>query len=304
MALIILLGDREMIQIQISNCFTDGTVRSVFKNGRYAVRNHMHKNTEIAFVVDGEIDVTVNGQKERAHKGDLVIVPPFALHSYHTERHVNLWVCVFSNDFLSGFGNKDDSYFYGERSVFTPSAELYGFFSPKLFDSHEKMFFPKPAEERRIRAVLYAIFEEYMSCVPQTSIPKKSNALPAVLAYLHDNYKRDITLSEVARSLGYNPTYLSHALTEFCGIKFRTLLNSFRVEHAMEMLKEKKHKMIDIAMECGFTCERSFYRAFMSITGSTPGNYTEEPLDSDLDNAEDKTLFPYRGVYIPSNSDL
>lgn len=139
-----------------------------------------------------------------------------------------------------------------------------------------------------------------MSCVPQTSIPKKSNALPAVLAYLHDNYKRDISLGEVAKSLGYNPTYLSHALTELGGIKFRTLLNSFRIERAMGLLKNKEYKMIDIAMECGFTCERSFYRAFMAITGSTPRAYKEEPLDSDFATAGGRSTFPYNGIYIPS----
>ena len=31
--------------------------------------------------------------------------------------------------------------------------------------------------------------------------------------------------------------------------------------------------MIDIAFECGFANERSFYRAFQSVTGMTPGEY-------------------------------
>ena len=288
-----------MIQIQISNCFTDGTVRAAFKKGRYAVHDHMHKNNEIMFVKDGEIDVTVGGKRERAKAGDVIIIPPFAVHSYHTEKFSDIWLCVFSNDYISGFADKDDSYFYGERAVFTPSECLLGFFTPKLFDSNEKIFFPTSAEARKIKAVLYAVFEEYMSSVPQTGMPKKSNALSLVLAYLHDNYKRDITLNDLAKSLGYNPAYLSHALTELGGIKFRTLLNSFRVEKAMELLKNKKYKMIDIAMECGFSCERSFYRAFMAITGSTPRAYKEEPLDSDFADASDSATFPYRGIHVP-----
>ena len=293
-----------MVQIQISNCFTEGALRACYKKGRYAVRNHMHRNTEILFVADGEIDVSVNGRTERARKGDVAVVPSFAVHSYHTEEYCNVWLCVFSNDFISDFTDSDSTRFCGERVVFTPTATLLDFFSSKLIDSGEKQFFPTPPELRRIKAVIYAILEEYMSVVPQTRMPQKSNALSAVLAYLHGNYKKNVTLSDMAKSLGYNASYLSHALTELGGIKFRTLLNSFRVERAMGMLKQKKYKMIDIAIECGFTCERSFYRAFMSITGSTPGNYTEEPLDSDLDNAGDKKLFPYRGVYIPSNPDL
>jgi AraC-like DNA-binding protein len=31
--------------------------------------------------------------------------------------------------------------------------------------------------------------------------------------------------------------------------------------------------MIDIALECGYANERSFYRAFSRVTGMTPGEY-------------------------------
>ena len=31
--------------------------------------------------------------------------------------------------------------------------------------------------------------------------------------------------------------------------------------------------VIDIALECGYENERSFYRAFLRVTGMTPGEY-------------------------------
>ncbi|MBE6634887.1 MAG: AraC family transcriptional regulator [Ruminococcaceae bacterium] len=288
-----------MLQIQTSNCFSEGTLRSTTKIGRYAIGNHIHQNTEIVFVKEGEIDVTIDGRKERARTNDVIIIAPFSVHSFHTEKYVNAWISVFSNNFISDFIGVDGSYFYGERAVFTPTEELRNYFCGRLFDTAEDIIAPAEAQVRKIKAMLYPIFEEYTASVPQTRTPPKSNALSAALTYMQKHYKENLSLTDVARSLGYNPTYLSHTLGELGGINFRTLLNSFRVEEAKQMLLSKKHKMIDIAMECGFSCERSFYRAFMAITGVTPGEYVESRPDAEfITVGGDKTVYNM-GVRLP-----
>ncbi len=291
--------EQYMLQIQISNCFTEGALRSSTKIGRYAIGDHMHQNTEIVFVREGEIHVTVDSKCEKAQANDIIIIAPFSIHSFHTEEHANIWINVFSNNFISDFIGKDGSYFRGESAVFTPSRDLRNFFATKLIDSAENIIFPTEHETRRIKAVLYAIFEEYMSTVPQTRVPPKSSVLSGILTYMQEHYRENITLTDVAKSLGYNPTYLSHALGELGGINFRTLLNSFRVEEAKNMLLSKKYKMIDIAMECGFTCERSFYRAFMAIAGTTPGEYVEERIDAKFITVGGEKTRYNRGVHIP-----
>ena len=291
-----------MLQIQTSNCFTEDTLRSTTKIGRYAIGDHIHQNTEIVFVKEGEIVVTVDGRRETAKENDVIIIPPFSVHSFNTERHVIAWISVFSNNYISDFIGKDGSYFCGERSVFTPSQELRNYFCSKLFDTAENIISPGEAQARKIKAMLYPIFEEYTSVVQHTHTPPKSSAISAALTYMQKHYKENISLSDIARNLGYNPTYLSHALGELGGINFRTLLNSFRIEEAKHMLLSKKHKMVDIAMECGFNCERSFYRAFMAITGVTPGEYVEaRTSDEFITVGGEKTVY-HMGVRLPINS--
>lgn len=51
------------------------------------------------------------------------------------------------------------------------------------------------------------------------------------------------------------------------------LVNSFRADHAKTLLSTTKIKILDIALDCGYANERSFYRAFFSVTGMTPGQY-------------------------------
>ena len=52
-----------------------------------------------------------------------------------------------------------------------------------------------------------------------------------------------------------------------------------------ELLITENLRNIDIAMECGYTNERSFHRAFLQMTGMTPGAYRNfkrntDPVDS------------------------
>lgn len=290
-----------MLQFQISNSFTERTIRCTTKIGRYAIGDHIHQNTEIAFVHDGCIDVTVDGRTERAYKNDLIIISPFRVHSFHTESYAKVWISVFSNDFISDFLPEDGSYIYGERTVFSPSESLLNFFLPKLIDSNENLIIPNTSDMLRIKTVFYAIMEEYFSVVPHRGVPPKSTALSAILTYLLEHYKENITLADVSRSIGYNTNYISHCLRELGSLNFRTVLNSFRIEQAKRMLLSRKHKMIDIALECGFTCERTFYRAFLQITGTAPSDYREARIDANFITAGGEKTKHSQSIHIPVN---
>lgn len=285
----------KMLQIQISNCFTEKTLRTTTKKGRYAIGDHLHQNTEIVYVIDGCIDVTVEGRVERAYKNDIIVIAPFRVHSFHTEEYSSVWISVFSNDFISDFLLSDEVYYYGERAVFTPSEILLNFFLPKVGDSCENLYTLEGKEYLKIKTAFSAVFEEYTRTVPQIKARPKSTALSSILSFLSEHYTENITLNDLSKRLGYSPTYISHCLDELGNINFRTILNSFRVEKAKEMLLKNKHKMIDIALECGFTCERTFYRAFLSVTGLAPGDYKEERLD-----AKFETLGGGKTKYSPS----
>lgn len=265
-----------MLQIQISNFDNAYTFRSHIKVGQYRMWEHLHQNSELVFVREGSIDVNVDGKMERANKNDIIIIPPFSVHSFNTEAYSDIWMVVFSNNFISDIVDSNNLYLRGERSVFTPSKALLGYFVPKIMDTDEISVTPTEKTARRMKAILYAIYEEYTDSTAFVRRRSVSNALSAILSYTHEHCRENIKLSDVAKSLGYNPNYISHCLNDLRGLSFRTLLNSFRVEYAKNMLLQqngKSIKMLDIALECGFSCERTFYRVFSEITGTSPSKY-------------------------------
>ena len=62
-------------------------------------------------------------------------------------------------------------------------------------------------------------------------------------------------------------------MKRYTDIGFRTLVNSFRVEHAKELLSGTSMQTTAIAEICGFGSLRTFNRVFRQFTKITPGEY-------------------------------
>ena len=268
-----------MIRVHYSNFGINTALRCSTKKGQYYVEPHIHQFSEIVYVKAGSLRVTTDGKDETARAGDIVFISAFQTHALSSSPDAEIWICVFSNDFISDFKNEGDVYDIGERAVYTPSNLVREFFTERFIDSREQFLDFDVTAFRSFRAGIYAVFEEYTRLVPRSTHPGKTenrSVLKRALKYVHKNFKSDISLISVARELGYNPEYLSRALGSIEGINFRGLVNSLRIDNAKALLISTKRTIPDISAECGYASERSFHRAFKSITGQTPGQYRAE----------------------------
>ena len=271
------------MEVQTINFDKSGLYRAAFKKNRYFVQRHIHQCSELIYVTRGSLEATVGNTKRIISKGEIAVVSPFQVHTFDTPSSVDLWVCVFSNELLEDIMPKQEIYKGRENFVFTPSEHLAEFLAHKLPDSKEEMISFDYTELRRIKTVLSCIFEEYVAAVPELSREDQNSIISDILLYLDKNHSEDITITSVAQSLGYTSRHISRILSTLKIYNFRNLLNSFRIEHAKRLLRKTNLKMIDVSLESGFSNERSFYRVFQSIEGTTPKEYknslsTEKPF--------------------------
>ena len=261
--------------IQIQNFGHSSSIKSLFREGKYECIERIHQFPEIVYVIEGSIEITVDGVTETANAGDIAVITPFRAHSFYTPIHCKIWIGVVSRDFAAEFITGQSLLVSGTKAVFTPSRSLAAY----VFDHLPTAFETQTSVEldqmlyRGIKALVYAILEEYTRTVPQTHTKLNNGALTSLLVYLEAHFKENVTLPEVAEALGYTPTYLSHCIVTIPNMNFRKLLNSLRIDYAKNLLISSDFKMIDIALECGFSNERSFYRAFSEITDMTPAEY-------------------------------
>ena len=81
-----------------------------------------------------------------------------------------------------------------------------------------------------------------------------------------------LTVTEVARRLQTNKTYISKLVNETYGMPFPDLINALRVRHAQEYrAAHPGARQQEIAAACGFSSVSFFNRVFKNVTGIPPG---------------------------------
>ena len=265
-----------MIIVQESNFSTASAIKCSSKSGKYSLGEHIHQFSEIVFVKEGSLNVTVDGKTETANKNDIILISPLQVHSFDTPEFCSITLFLFSNDILPEFIITDKAFLCGERAVFTPSYELLVYVKNKIPGTRERTLHMNAENVqlfRQIKASVFAIYEEYSRSVTLSETKAKSSLLLRVLMWMRAHFTENVTMEDAAKDLGYTVGYISHCLDGIENMNFRWLLNSIRIEHACALLAKSDAKIIDIALQCGFTCERSFHRVFNSMMGLTPGEY-------------------------------
>lgn len=235
-----------------------------------------HQFSEIQCVLKGSFYINVDGENVLAKEGDIAVITPFRVHGVKAaEKGSELWICAFSNDFISDFISGELSFSPGTKSVYTPPRELFDYVKLNMIDMQEKVVSLEndKATFHKIKSIAYAVFESYMSLIPQKPVEIKNYALASLLLYLNEHFREDITRESVCAAIGYSQSYISHCIEILPNMNFRKLLNSLRVEHAKKLLSSTDFNILKIALECGFQNDRTFYRAFYEIEGILPGEY-------------------------------
>jgi AraC-like DNA-binding protein len=267
------------MNIQASNFGNKSRLKCGFFDGKYNLAGHVHQLSEIIVVTGGELYVTIDGKRELARCGDAVYIPPFAPHEFSTPDHCRIWICLFSHDFVSDILSTADIYSIRERSVFPLKREVYAYAESRLIDNRQNFVELNAQVTRDAKTLLHVLCADYVSNVQALEESDHINsALISILVYINEHYKEDVTREQIADALGYHPGYVSRCCNMINGMNLRKFLNSARIDRAKELLVMTNFKIIDIALECGFTCERSLHRAFLEIAGCTPGEYRKRKM--------------------------
>lgn len=261
--------------VSIQNFGFNNALKCFIADGVYDFPTRIHQFTEIQFILEGSVELTVDGKTELLSAGDVIVISPFRSHSFKTTAETKRWILIPSSNFISDFVSSEKVLINGESCGFTASAGLSLFIRENLFDMGDRVVDLEANAKLmlRIKALSYAILNEYTEKVPQIQSEIKNNALARIIMYIGENFRENLTRSSVGAALGYSPSYISHVIENLPGTSFTSLLNSIRVEYAKDLLSKRDLNVLDIALECGFGSDRNFYRAFKDFTGYSPKEY-------------------------------
>ena len=125
--------------------------------------------------------------------------------------------------------------------------------------------------------------EDGLSILFQDESPKDLHKYPFVEnlnSLIHDDHiylNQHITISEVARLVGTNRSYLSEYLNSSCGSSFSEYINNLRLDYAENLMKDDCAMSIEaISAASGFNSLQTFRRSFVKRHGITPSQYRQK----------------------------
>jgi hypothetical protein len=87
-----------------------------------------------------------------------------------------------------------------------------------------------------------------------------------------------LSLKEVSQSLQVHPSYLSREFSKyFHDLTFGDYIRKLRIEKSIQLLKESKHSLSEIAYLTGFSDQSHFNRIFKKVMGKNPSAYRKNP---------------------------
>lgn len=139
-----------------------------------------------------------------------------------------------------------------------------------------------PAHERATRHYLglLGVWLERQVSKSAAETPRPDAARRLVARYtalMELNFRRGISVGELACELGVTATHLTRCCRETCGRSAIDLLQDRRIFEARKMLAETRLPVGRIGESLGFTSPAYFTRAFQHLTGKSPSAFRRAP---------------------------
>ena len=250
---------------------------------------HWQKEIELVYVQSGEASFHVADQSFTAHAGDLVICESGQIHysDSYTTKNLLSFLIFDTNIISSRFHNPHF------KNALVTAEELQNL---GLSDALHRVFSMVPKElankQPYYKDIVTAAIREFWFLLKR-NLPREEKAkdtsrrnrmledFQELLDYIDKHYAEDLTLEHASSMLHFSPSHFSKTFKKLMGMNYVTYLGMVRVEQAIQMLSTNQYRMIDIALECGFSNIRSFNRTFKEITGYTPTDFSTQ-VDPDL----------------------
>lgn len=123
------------------------------------------------------------------------------------------------------------------------------------------LFVEPPTAKEKSPSITDKISQSFFPNVPQ---------LDRVFKFIEANYHRGITLSDVAKAVGYSPAYLTNLVGKQTGKTINRWIIERRMVAACNLLKETSDSIENIARKIGYQDACHFSRQFRQYCKTTP----------------------------------
>lgn len=265
--------------------------RQVDSNWTYP--SHEHPMYEIHWVVEGEMDMVINGRKYRQSRGDLLFIHPGMTHS--CTRAGSQGFTYFSVHF-----SVDDTSFCKElnrcKEFYYPSdSPLVQGLSPSLSTLYrlaaEHLRSPLPtSKQMKVHAAVFELLGSLVGQLSETATvarSKKESLAQQIAEQIEDSVKYILLhgeirenertwIQDIAKSVHMSPSQVNRIFKQIYGKAPRKFMSETLLNEAQRLLLQTDLGIDHIAMILGYKTNSHFSRQFKRWTGMAPSEYRNQ----------------------------
>ena len=273
----VLQGRREYVTY-----LDDSSIRIWYSDIPWRYETHDHSAVEILLTLEGMVTYTIEDKIYQVRKGEILIVPPDTLHSLTMGEGSSRYLFLFESDAIMTMRDIKSMATYFHKPFHLRDGS----------DAHvrirELLLRAREAYEKRelmwntmcyscILRVYATLGQRYLSGIkPRTGDNMRnmdSEVINAVMTYINNHYREELSLEDVAKFAGFSRYYFSRSFKRQTGYSFKDYLCQKRLQVAMDLLIRTNRSMRDVAIESGFGSVATFNRVFREKKGCTPTQY-------------------------------
>jgi AraC-like DNA-binding protein len=247
-------------------------LHATFVHHRYPP--HVHDAVTIAHVVKGAAGFDLEGRWHLAPAGSIFLIPPQAVHTGESANPggYSYRVLYLKPEQLTERSGRELRLGLRRSPIVMRHPQL----AQALRSIHSTLRLSGAALEQ---GEALALVTRHVHDLTRSSWGRPEPARdghPAVQrarAYIHDRWREDFTLDQLAAASGVSPFYLSRRFRDQIGMPPSAYRRALRVQAAQRLLRAGTPPA-RAAAECGFYDQAHLNRHFRRVTGVTPGQYS------------------------------
>lgn len=245
--------------------------------------DHYHPFYELIHVNSGSLRFLLKDTLYNLEKGDTLLIAPRELHhsQYFTDITCDLTFVYFKPEYLPtevietfkrGYKGPYASFVGSVPTVY--QEELTHMFNRLHTESNSIDELSPQLMSLHLSEILLFFMRHNILATQDLEISNTKEAdILLATRYIYQNYKKPLTLDEVASVASLSPTYFSKKFKQTTGMGFKEYLNYIRLKNAATALYSTDSTITDIALEYGFSDSNYFKDLFKKEYGMSPREF-------------------------------
>ena len=228
------------------------------KQKEFSGRLHFHRAFEIAYILNGETDYSVEDDAFTAEADQIVFVNRNYKHATYDKKTNEKYVIAvpekLTQDISSLFEKQTLPPLLADKEF---NKTLLSFFKA-LTENKDNM---SKTTAKGYADVIFGSVATHYDMVELKYKSKNTSVIEDILSYIDNHYAEPLSLESISLNFGYNKSYFSRMFNQYIGMSLNNYINTVRYNQFEKEYKNKPEANIaSLVFECGFPSLSTFYR--------------------------------------------